>query len=131
MPAPELNPEDIELVARTIAEHAHPKTEWASSWTAESHRDFFRAEARLVLEALAAAGRLIPAGGETREEFAAIRRRGSLNRSEFVLRTSPEAARRTAEVWGPLAYAGQRTVVEWLDGRELIGPWREVDHADS
>lgn len=86
-------------------------------------RDEYRVQARAVLDALAADGRLLPAGGETREEWGA--------RWPDDVVEGPFASRQAAEEHEPcvpvdLKLVG-RTVITWPDGTTLTGPWTPED----
>jgi len=97
---------------------------------------YFLPAVRDVLEALTAAGRLLPDGGETREEWTATMRANSTD----LLRQPPRATRlfgssSAAAEWAlGFADGGQlrlwrRDCREWTDGARLTGPWVEVTDA--
>ena len=80
--------------------------------------------AETVLRILADAGALLAPGGDATTEYATVRSRRTP--WDFVFRTTPEAALRTAKVWNNTAFAGQRSVIRWPDGTQLTGPWRLI-----
>ena len=90
---------------------------------------YYQGIADSVLTILADAGLLLPPGGEVREEHATVKDRR--RPWEFVYRTTAEAARHTAAVWGSGAYVVVRTETCWPDGAVLVGPWREVTDASE
>lgn len=80
-----------------------------------------------VLEHPALAGRLLPAGGERREEWRVVTGRQGLPYSG-ALATRAKAEHVAATAWHD-ARIETRTVTEWLgdtDDTVLTGPWREV-----
>lgn len=82
---------------------------------------------RAVLDALAADGRLLPAGGETREEW-------GLRWPDDVVE-GPFASRQDAEDYQPAVAVdvalARRTVTTWPDGTMLTTPWQPVSDGDQ
>ncbi len=66
-----------------------------------------------------------PVGGTTRQEWAAVR--PYYDPQDYTLRSTPEAARHTANVWGPGARAVTRRVTDWPDDSRYTSPWRDID----
>ena len=106
------NPADVtteELVARAV-HGVICRTSCGESWTE------YREEADAVLAALSAAGRLLPEGGTERVEWAyPVWRDGETVWIETWLRAA-----------GSIPRLSRRTVTEFPNGYELVGPWSEV-----
>lgn len=111
------DPADVELVERAL-------TEWSADWRGEP--DPNREAAHVAVAALAAAGRLQPAGGETRTEWAV--RWPKLDPDPRALHPEygPDAEQhargRVGRNRGTELY--RRTVTTYPDGSTLTGPWQ-------
>lgn len=86
-----------------------------------------------AIEALSAAGRLLPEGGETREEWTATMRANATDRRQPSRATRRFTSPSDAAAWAlGFADGGQlllwrRDRREWQDGTALTGPWVAVD----
>ena len=96
-------------------------------------REYLNRAAR-GLDALRAAGRLLPEGGKRRTEYAVRVDRPHPRRSEkagAIMGPWAEAnARHAPTIWDGWATL-QRTVIRWPNGSSYTGPWVEVEPGEA
>lgn len=92
---------------------------------AEAEREQYRAEVCAVLDALAADGRLLPTGGETRVEWGVQRYREIGPESAGFGEGSEWLARQSAAAPGYVLLTREHRT--WPDGTKLRGPWTPVE----
>lgn len=71
------------------------------------------------------AQRLLLPGGETRQEYGAVKPHHSSQ--DYTVRSTADAAVHTAHVWGPGARAMTRFTTDWPDGSRYTTPWKEIE----
>lgn len=69
-----------------------------------------------------------PIGGTFRREFAALR---PYDPENSIAKSTPGAALRTANFWGPGARAVYRQVGDWPDGARWTGPWKDITNDEE
>lgn len=114
----------VDLVA--AAEFAYDQApEHRFTWAdaLDSVRREYLNRAERGLDALHAAGQLLPPGGRSRVEW------GSRGSHDPIPMRDEHAARYAAASWGHALL--QRTVVRWPDGSSYTGPWVEVPAAEA
>jgi hypothetical protein len=127
MSADKISDEDVELVARAARAHhlvfsqtnadGHNPCVCGGFWDSVEMEDWDEHMARVALAALA--GRLLPAGGQTRTEWGRTNPVG-----EVYLCCLP----RQVGVYGCTPHHSHRRVVTaFPDERELVGPWVNVE----
>lgn len=88
-----------------------------------------------TLDALAAAGRLLPEGGQTRDEWGARPKGWDERDTAWIVPIDDEERARKSLQWEghrrAKATLVHRTVTDWPNGARLIGPWEPVPDTDG